>query len=78
MRISASERKKEYQRDIQLVRDLIIAVDRFNELCKGAKYDIHVITSVRSEVIHSVHSAGYEINKSIEDFGVSISWYQKS
>lgn len=69
--------QKEYQRDIQLVRDLIIAVDRFNELCKVAKYDIHVIASIRSEVIHSVHSAGYEINKSIEDFGVSISWYQK-
>ena len=68
---------KEHQRDIKLVRDLIIAIDRLNEICKINNYDIHIIGSVRTEVIKSVHSAGYEINKSIEDYGVTISWYQK-
>ena len=68
---------KEHQRDIKLVRDLIIAIDRFNEICKIKHYDIHIIGSVRSEVIKSVYCAGYEINKSIEDYGVIISWYQR-
>ena len=68
---------KEHKRDIQLVRDLIIAIDRMNEICKLSGYDIHTIASIRTEVIHSVHAAGYEINKSIEDYGVILSWYQK-
>lgn len=68
---------KEHQRDIKLVRDLIIAIDRLNEICKENGYNIHIIASVRTEVIKSVHSAGYEINKSIEDYGITITWYQK-
>ncbi|MBR1494986.1 MAG: hypothetical protein IJ601_08070 [Acidaminococcaceae bacterium] len=54
---------REHQRDISLVRDLIIAIDRLNEKCKLSGFDIHIIASVRTEVIHSVHSAGFEINK---------------
>lgn len=68
---------KEHQRDIELVRDLVIAIDRLNEICKTNGFDIHIMASVRTEVIKSVHSAGYEINKSIEDYGVILSWYQK-
>jgi hypothetical protein len=68
---------KEHQRDIKLVRDLIIAIDRLNEICKLNYYRIHIMASVRTEVIKSVHAAGYEINKSIEDYGVIMSWYQK-
>lgn len=69
--------EKENQRDIKLVRDLILAIDRLNEMCKLNDFDIHIIVSVRTEVINSVHSSGYEINKSIEDYGITISWYQK-
>lgn len=69
--------EKENQRDIKLVRDLILAIDRLNEICKLNDFDIHIIASVRTEVINSVHSSGYEINKSIEDYGITISWYQK-
>ena len=69
--------QKEHNRDIKLVRDLIIAIDRFNEVCKISNFDIHVISAVRSEVIKSVYCAGHEVNKSIEDYGVMISWYQR-
>lgn len=68
---------KENERDTKLVRDLIIAVDRFNELCKTKGYNIHIIASIRTEVIRSTVAVGAEINKSIEDYGVIISWYQK-
>lgn len=69
--------KKENERDIILVRDLIIAVDRLNGICKKRQYNIHLIASIRNEVINNVLSSGYEINKSIEDFGINVSWYQK-
>lgn len=68
---------KEHTRDIKLVRDLILAIDRLNGICKSYGYDIHIIASVRTEVIKSVHAAGFEINKSIEDYGINISWYQR-
>lgn len=67
--------KKMNQRDIELVRDLIIAIERLNDMCRKKSYPISIIASVRSEVINSVYSSGYEINKPIEDFGKEISWY---
>lgn len=69
--------KKENERDIELVRDLILAVDKLNNICKTNGYEIRLIASVRNEVINSVLSSGYEINKSIEDYGINVTWYQK-
>lgn len=69
--------EKSHLRDIKLVRDLIIAIERLNEICKEKQFDIHIVCSVRTEVLKSVHSAGYEINKCIEDYGIMMSWYQK-
>jgi len=68
---------KENKRDIELVRDLIIAIEKLNDISKKKGYGINFIASVRSEVINSVLSAGYEINKAIEDYGVTINWFQK-
>lgn len=67
--------QKMNKRDIELVRDLILAVERLNDLCRRKCYPIHIIASIRSEVINSVYSSGFEINKPIEDFGKEISWY---
>ncbi len=67
--------KKLYKRDIQLVRDLILAIERLNGICRNHGYPVHTIASIRSEVISSVYTSGFEINKAIEDFGKEISWY---
>ena len=76
--LELSVRNKElYQKDIALVRDLILAIDDLNRSCKQKCYNIHFIASVRSEVVNSVRSAGFEINKCIEDYGVTIEWFQK-
>ncbi len=69
--------QKEHQRDIKLVRDLIIAIDKLNEICKLNGMEIYTLASIRTEVIKSVYTAGYEINKCIEDYGIIISWYQR-
>lgn len=63
------------KRDIQLVRDLVLAIERLNDLCRTKAYPIHIIASIRSEVINSVYTSGFEINKAIEDFGQEICWY---
>jgi len=76
--LELSVRNKEMnQKDIALVRDLILAIDEINRLCHQKAYNIHIIASVRSEVVTSVVSAGFEVNKCIEDYGVTINWFQK-
>ena len=69
--------KEQYQKDIALVRDLILAIEDVNKIALQKNYKIHIIGSIRSEVINSVLSAGYEINKSVEDYGVTVDWFQK-
>ena len=76
--LELSVRNKEmHQKDIALVRDLILAIDDLNRISRQNVYEVHVIASIRSEVITSVSSAGFEINKCVEDFGVTINWFQK-
>jgi|GEM_PF-6441274 len=70
-------RKKQREADIELVRDLIIAVDRMNRVSKDKSYEVNFYASVRTDVIDSVLSNGYEINKCTEDYGVTIEWYQR-
>lgn len=67
--------KKMNKRDIQLVRDLILAIERLNNVCRNKSFPVHIIAAIRSEVISSVYTSGYEINKSVEDFGKEITWY---
>lgn len=64
--------KKEFTRDIELVGDLIIAVDRMNHIAREKGYNIKIIASIRSEVINNVLAYGYEINKCVEDYGVNV------
>jgi hypothetical protein len=67
--------KKMNKRDITLVRDLILAIERLNNICRNKRFPVHIIASIRSEVINSVYTSGYEINKPVEDFGKEITWY---
>ena len=69
--------KKQREADIELVRDLISAVDRMNRVSKDKSYAVNFYASVRTDVVDSVLSSGYEINKCIEDYGVTIEWYQR-
>lgn len=68
--------KKAYDRDSALIRDLIVVVDKLNRLFREKHIEIYIVASIRSEVLNAVASIGKEINKTIEDFGVLISWHQ--
>ena len=69
--------KKEREADIELVRDLIIAVEKLNSLSKAKSFNINCYASIRTDVVENVLSSGYEINKCIEDFGITVEWHQR-
>ena len=69
---------EEYERDIIMIRDLIIAIERFNAISKNSHDNVRIIGSVRNEVINSVKTKGKEINKAIESYGIPIDWTQYS
>lgn len=65
-------------RDIHLVRDLIISVNRLNQISRAQAYNLNFILAVRSEVMQSAMSIGKEINKPLFDFGDTLTWSQYS
>lgn len=70
-------KNKDYERDLTLIRDLIMAVQYQNEISQTKFFNVFICMSLRSEVYRSAISRGFEINKPIHDFGVQISWEQK-
>lgn len=68
--------KKQRERDIKLIRDLILTIERFNSKSKRLGFNIMIYSAIRSEVKNSVHSSGYEINKILSDFGIGIIWHK--
>lgn len=69
--------KHQFEKDVAIVRDLIIAIDDMNSISSEKGMDIHIIAAIRSEVLRNVRSAGYELTKPIEDRGIEINWFQK-
>ena len=57
--------KHQFDKDVALVRDLIIAIDDMNTICSDNGIDIHIIAAIRSEVLRNVRSAGHELTKPI-------------
>jgi len=54
---------KLYRRDAEIIRDLIIAMEKLNTISKKNGFNISAIGAVRSEVLTAVTSLGKEINK---------------
>ena len=73
----AFKQTKKYQRDVTLIRDLILAIEYLSDINRTSKYSVYIIAAVRTEVYKHILSKGLELNKTINDFGVTISWEQK-
>lgn len=71
-------KRKQFQKDVQLIRDLILAINNFNTASIKHSYHTFVVAAIRSEVITSIESTGKEINKSIIDFGTALYWDTKA
>ncbi|NAN52690.1 hypothetical protein EX349_15925 [Pseudomonas protegens] len=65
-------------RDIHLVRDLIVSVDKLNQISRTFSYNLSFVLAVRSEVMQSAMSIGKEINKPLFDFGDILTWSRYS
>lgn len=60
--------------DKKLIRDLIVAIERFNSACLSRYYNVRVMAALRTEVLSAIELTGKEINKIVSDFGVPIIW----
>lgn len=67
---------KQYKRDIELIRDFVLAVNRINTISRQNGFGLYCITGIRKEVIAVTQSTGKEINKPISDFGINLRWQQ--
>lgn len=68
---------KQYNNDIKLIRDIIVAIYKLNESSNNKRFPIYAITSIRSEVLTAIEISGKEINKIIADFGTTLTWPQR-
>ena len=65
-----------YNRDVRMIRDVIIAIEKLNNLSKKNGIRLQIIGAIRSEVLTAVSSFGKEINKPTSDFRIPIIWHQ--
>lgn len=70
------KKSKSYRRDVALIRDLIVAMEYLSDLNRQNMYHVYIVAAIRTEVYHSVVSIGDELNKSVIDFGITITWGQ--
>lgn len=69
-------KQKQYNKDIRLIRDLLIAINSINNLCRKNKYPVYFLTAIRSEVLTAIPASGKELNKIVTDFGITLNWHQ--
>ncbi len=69
-------KSKQYNRDVRLIRDLIIAIYEINLTAKKNGISLKIIGALRSEVLSVAAATGKEINKIVTDFGMPINWHQ--
>jgi hypothetical protein len=67
-----------YKRDLAMVRDLLFVVDSLNQDCLAASTEVFVIAAVRSEVLFAMKARGQEIERTVHDHGVTLSWHHES
>ena len=68
--------RKQFDRDVKMIRDLIVTIYKLNECSRKKSFGLFVVTGIRSEVLTSVGSLGKEINKPVADFGINLKWMQ--
>ena len=71
------ETSKKYKRDVLLIRDLIVTIEKLNAISKKKDFNFCLFAAIRLEVINAIESSGKEINKPMSDFGTQIIWNQK-
>lgn len=64
-----------FQRDLAMVRDLLFVVDDLNQLFLSNACEVSLLAAVRSEVLFSMKALGQEIERTVHDHGITLSWH---
>lgn len=68
------ETPDQFDRDRRIIRDLIFVISQINADSAEKSRSLYLISTLRSEVLHSILELGHEISKDVDDFGVKIDW----
>ena len=68
----------QYKRDLAMVRDLLFVVDSLNQDFLSEGSEIFLIAAVRSEVLYAMKASGQEIDRTVHDHGVTLSWHHEN
>ena len=68
--------KDTFDRDCRLLRDLLVVVSRLNISFRTRGIKVRIVSALRSEVLRTVTMLGKEVNKEIEDFGMTLTWHE--
>ncbi|QXI66112.1 hypothetical protein CP157_03904 (plasmid) [Paracoccus marcusii] len=72
------ETEDQFNRDRRIIRDLIYVISQINADSTESDRSLFIISTLRSEVLHSILELGHEIGKEIDDFGTKIDWSDAS
>lgn len=64
----------QFDRDRRIIRDLVSAISHVNSDSAEHGRKVFIISSLRTEVLHSVLELGHEIGRDVDDFGDKLDW----
>lgn len=64
----------QFDRDRRIIRDLVYSISSINADSAENGRKLYLISSLRTEVLHSVLELGHEIGRDIDDFGDRLDW----
>ncbi|MFD2233350.1 P-loop ATPase, Sll1717 family [Phaeospirillum tilakii] len=65
---------EQFDRDRRIIRDLVYATSFINAESSESGRKIFIVSSLRTEVLHSILELGHEIGRDVDDYGVRIDW----
>lgn len=65
---------EQFDRDRRILRDLVYAIAQINAESAENKQNLFLLSTLRTEVLHSVLELGHEIGRDIDDFGIILDW----
>lgn len=67
----------QFDRDRRIIRDLVFTISQINGDSAEAGRNLYLISSLRTEVLHSVLELGHEIGRDIDDYGDKLDWSEE-
>jgi hypothetical protein len=60
--------------DRRIIRDLVYAISHINADSAERRRKIYIVSSLRTEVLHSILELGHEIGRDVDDYGDRLDW----